>query len=133
MANKITSPQKGFTDAFIKYLKPQEKRYEIPDKGCSGLCIRVGKSGKKSFIWYYEDSETGKRKMLTLGRYGKGDTELSLAEARQALETTKIKHNAGELNTVSDTPKTVSELCDIFYKKKNLTLPTCTRSRFTSH
>ena len=58
--------------------------------------------------------------MLTLGRYGEGDSQLTLSKARKALETAKIKHDAGELHTVSDAPKTVSELCDVFYKKRIL-------------
>ena len=118
MANKIIAPLKGLTDAFIKHLKPQNKRYELTDKACPGLCVRVGTTGKKSFTWYYEDPETKKRKMLTLGRYGDGDSQLTLSKARKALETAKIKHVAGELNTVSNVPKTVSELCDIFYEKR---------------
>ena len=54
MAVKIIPPPKGLTDGFIKHLKIQDKRYEVPDKAYPGLCIRVGTSGKKSFAWYYQ-------------------------------------------------------------------------------
>ncbi len=120
MAIKIIPPAKGLTDAFIKHLKPQDKQYEVPDKACPGLRIRVGASGKKSFTWYYREPETNIRKMLTFGRYGAGDSQLTLSKARQALESAKIKHDAGDLNTISDTPKTVSDLCDVFYEKRIL-------------
>jgi len=120
MANKIIPPPKGLTDGFIRHLKPQGKQYEISDKACPGLCVRVGNSGKKSFTWYYREPETNKRKMKTFGRYGDGDDQLTLSAARKALETAKIKLDAGDLNTVSNTPKTVSELCDVFYEKRIL-------------
>ena len=120
MAIKIIPPAKGLSDVFIKHLKPQDKRYDVADKSCAGLRVRVGTTGKKTFIWFYNDTETRKLKMLTLGRYGEGDSQLTLSKARKALETAKIKHDAGELHTVSDAPKTVSELCDVFYKKRIL-------------
>jgi len=120
MADKIIAPPKGLTDTFIKHLKPQGKQYEVPDKACPGLCIRVGNSGKKSFTWYYKEPETNKRRMMTFGRYGTGDDQLTLSAARKALEAAKIKHDAGDLNTVSNTPKTVNELCDVFYEKRIL-------------
>ena len=120
MANKILTPSQGLTDAFIKHLKPQKNRYEIADKACKGLRLRVGTTGKKSFIWLYSDPYTKKLKLLTLGRYGEGDSQLTLIKAREKLLALKIKHDTDELDRVSDTPKTVSELCDIFYKKRIL-------------
>ncbi len=122
MANKIESPPKGFTDSFIRHLKPESERYELSDNGCNGLRIRVGTTGKKTFIWMYTDQDTKKLKRLTLGRYGNGDNQLSLSAARKALEKAKIKHEAGELITNNSTlvPKTVAELCDLFYKDRIL-------------
>ncbi len=120
MAAKIISPAKGLSDAFIQHLKPQDIRYEVADKSCPGLRVRIGTSGKKSFIWIYQDQETKKLKKITLGRYGDGDSQLTLSKARKALEVAKIKHDAGELHTVTDIPKTVSQLCDVFYDKRIL-------------
>jgi len=121
MTAKIIPPQKGLTDAFIKHLKPQESRYEVADNACAGLRVRIGTTGKKSFVWLYSDPETKKLKRLTLGRYGIGDDQLTLSTARKALETAKIKLDAGDLNNIaSNTPKTVSELCDVFYEKRIL-------------
>jgi len=120
MASKIISPPKGLTDGFIKHLKPQADRYEVADKSCNGLRIRVGATGKKTFVWLYSDPDTKKLKRLTLGRYGGGDDQLTLSAARKALETAKTKHDAGDLNTDSNTPKTVSNLCDVFYEKRIL-------------
>ncbi|NOQ14243.1 MAG: tyrosine-type recombinase/integrase [Methyloprofundus sp.] len=121
MTTKIIPPQKGLTDAFIKHLKPQTSRYEVADNACAGLRVRVGTTGKKSFVWLYSNPDTKKLKRLTLGRYGSGDDQLTLSKAREALETAKIKLDAGDLNnTASNTPKTVSELCDVFYEKRIL-------------
>ncbi len=121
MAAKILPPTNGLTDAFIKHLTTQDKRYDVADKVSKGLRIRVGTTGKKTFVWFYSDPATNKLKMLTLGRYGDGDSQLTLSAARKALETAKIKHDAGDLNELKTAiPKTVSELCDIFYKDRIL-------------
>lgn len=115
MATKIIPPQLGLTDAFIRHLKTQDKRYDVADKASPGLRVRVGTSGKKTFVWFYKDTEINKLKMMTLGRYGEGDNQLTLSAARKALETAKIKHDAGELNAVINVPTTVKELCEVFY------------------
>lgn len=122
MNHKILPPINGLTDAFIRHLKPQDKRYDVADKISKGLRIRVGTTGKKSFVWFYSDPQTNKLKMLTIGRYGDGDNQLTLSAARKALETAKTKHDAGELvnNNNAFIPKTVSELCDVFYKDRIL-------------
>ncbi|MEO1885064.1 MAG: tyrosine-type recombinase/integrase, partial [Methylococcales bacterium] len=121
MANKIITPVKGLTAGFIRHLKPQASRYEIADNACTGLRVRIGTTGKKTFVWLYSNPDDKKLKRLTLGRYGDGDDQLSLSAARKALETAKIKLDAGDLNsTASNTPKTVSELCDVFYEKRIL-------------
>lgn len=118
MAEKIIAPPKGLTDVFIKSLKVLDIRYEIADKACSGLRVRIGTTGKKSFVWIYKDPETEKLKKLTLGRYGTGDNQLTLSAARKALETAKVKHAAGELNTVSNVPTTIHELCEIYFTSR---------------
>lgn len=111
MANSIIAPVKGLTDVFISNLKPRDTRYEVSDLKCSGLRIRVGTSGKKTFIWMYKDSARNPKR-LTLGAY----PALSLSSARKALERAKIKHSAGELHsTLTSAPKTVKELCRLFY------------------
>lgn len=121
MASKILPPPNGLSDAFIKHLSTQDKRYDVADKTSKGLRIRVGTTGKKTFVWFYSDPETNKLKMLTLGRYGIGDNQLSLSAARKALESAKIKLDAGELHTTkATTPKTVSDLCEVFYKDRIL-------------
>jgi len=121
MTKKIIAPPKGLTDGFILHLKPQSKRYEVADTITKGLRVRVGTTGKKSFVWFYSEPSTKKLKMLTLGRYGTGDDQLSLAKAREALTAAKIKLDAGELHgTTSSTPKTVGELCEVFYKDRIL-------------
>lgn len=120
MASKIIAPPKGLTDGFIKHLKPQTERYEIADNSCNGLRVRIGTTGKKTFVWIYSDPDTKKLKRLTLGRYGDGDSQLTLSAARKALEIAKIKLDAGDLHSTSNIPKTVSDLCDVFYEKRIL-------------
>jgi len=120
MTIKITSPIRGLSDTFIRSLKPQSDRYEIADNACSGLRIRINKTGSKSFVWYYKDPSQGmKIKRLTLGRYGTGQDQLTLPAARKALKSAKYKLEGGELDSYTATaPKTVSELCDLFYKDR---------------
>ncbi|MCP3851054.1 MAG: DUF4102 domain-containing protein [Gammaproteobacteria bacterium] len=43
MSAQIIAPTNGFTDSFIKNLKSKEKDYELSDKGCKGLRIKVTK------------------------------------------------------------------------------------------
>jgi integrase len=63
------------TDTRIRSLKPTGKRYLVWD--ANGLGVRVGTSGKKSFVYTYR--EGSKVRWMTLGNY----PSLSLAEARE--------------------------------------------------
>lgn len=113
--SKITTPAKGFTAKFLDNLKPRDERYELADKACPGLRLRVTPAGRKSFVWYYNDD--GKNRVLTLGAYGKGDNCISLIEARKALATAKERHADGELvGAPADTPETVEALAEKFYE-----------------
>jgi integrase len=118
-AAKHTSPAKGFTPAFLDNLKPKAARYELPDNGKSGLRLRVEPSGRKSFVWYYKDGP--KTKVLTLGRYGNCEGCISLKAARDALDKAKERHRDGERPGPSpDSPKTVSDLAEVFYERRIL-------------
>jgi integrase len=63
------------TDTRIRSLKPTGNRYILWD--ANGLGIRVGTSGKKSFVYTYR--EGAKVRWMTLGNY----PAISLAEARE--------------------------------------------------
>ena len=55
------------TDAFVRSLKPREKRYDVYDAQLAGFGIRVSPLGTKSWIVL---SRNRQRKMrVTLGRY----------------------------------------------------------------
>jgi integrase len=113
------TPAKGFTPAFLDHLKPKDKRIELADKACPGLRLRLEPSGRKSFVWYYNDA--GKNRVLTLGRYGESESCLSLAQARKALQTAKERHaDGGSVLPTSDAPKTVKELAELFYTRRIL-------------
>lgn len=113
------APAKGFTPAFLDNLKPKDKRVELADKACPGLRLRLEPSGRKSFVWYYNDA--GKNRVLTLGRYGEGESCVSLAQARKALQTAKERHaDGGSVLPSTDAPKTVKELAELFYTRRIL-------------
>lgn len=120
MAKKIIPPKTGLTDSFLKGIKPLPYRCEAADPKTPGLRIRVNPTGKINFVWYYRDHTTGKNKVLTLGPYGDKDGQLTLKKAREALETAKKRHEAGELGGSADIPQTVTELAELFYKDRIL-------------
>jgi integrase len=113
------TPAKGFTTKFLDNLKPADKRIELADNGKAGLRLRLEPSGTRTFVWYYKDGP--KTRVLTLGRYGKGDGHISLKQARDQLDKAKERHREGERpGLVPDAPKTVEGLCEIFYKRRIL-------------
>ncbi|MEW8318764.1 MAG: site-specific integrase [Candidatus Thiodiazotropha sp.] len=114
------SPARGFTDQFLDNLPTASDRYELADKGCPGLRLRISKTGIKTFVWLYSDGSKTKR--LTLGRYGKNDGQLSLKKAREELYKAKDRHRAGmsPSSPDDDSPKTVRQLCGVFYSDRIL-------------
>jgi integrase len=71
--------KRGLTPLAIAALKKRATRYEVPDRGCTGLYVVVQPSGRKSFALRYRRPDTGKPAKLTL-RKG----TMTLAEARVA-------------------------------------------------
>lgn len=76
------------TDTRLRSLKPKPNRYLVWDQ--NGLGVRVGTSGKKSFVYTYRE---GKRvRWITLGTY----PQMSLADARfKHAEVLKAKAEGG--------------------------------------
>lgn len=71
------------TDRKIVSLKPKETRYEIADENDHGrgtLVLRVSPTGTKTFVFRYSIERKVRR--LTLGEYGIGNEQLTLAMAR---------------------------------------------------
>jgi len=110
---KHPTPVRGFTVKYLNNLKPSDKRFEIADKACPGLRLRVQPTGTKSFIWYYKVN--GKMKAVVLGKY----PALKLADARKALASAKEKREEGiSLVPAANTPVTVSDLAERFYERR---------------
>ena len=65
------------TDAFIRSLKPREKRYDVYDAQLAGFGIRVSPLGTKSWIVLSRNNQRKTR--VTLGRY----PQMLLNTARQ--------------------------------------------------
>lgn len=93
MANKIISPPNGFTSTFLNKLKPESKPYEISDKGCKGLRIKVSIAGTKTFLTTMRVD--GVRKVFTLGCY----PDFGLADAHTKLGEMKSQNKNGNLKT----------------------------------
>jgi integrase len=105
------TPKHGLTAKFLDNLTKPAKMYEISDRACIGLRIRVHPTGTKSFRWYYKN-DNGKNKALTLGNY----PATSIKQARIALDIVKEKHKLGGIvQPESGAPKTVKELADAFF------------------
>lgn len=68
-----------------------EKRTEISDESCSGLRVRVGPTGSKTFL-FKGRNKNGQLKTVTLGTY----PELSLKEARAKAEQIRKMLLSGE-------------------------------------
>ena len=93
MAKKIIPPVNGFTTTFLNNLKPQNKPYEVGDKGCKGLRIKISNTGSKAFLTTIRIDS--KRKVFTLGYY----PNLSLSDARKTLLQMKSGARNGKLIT----------------------------------
>jgi integrase len=71
----VANVRTGFTDSFLRHLRPHEKRYDVTDARRAGLQLRVFPSGEKSFQFRY--TVNGLTRRVTLGTY----PSLTLAEA----------------------------------------------------
>jgi len=79
----------ALTDIAIRNLKPKDRLYKAADR--DGLYLSILPSNLKSFRFDYRFD--GKRKTLTIGRYGADG--LSLVEAREKLSTIRRKLRDG--------------------------------------
>ena len=75
------------TDTRIRNLKPTGKRYVAWD--ANGLGVRVGTSGKKSFVYTYREGP--KVRWMTLGTY----PQMTVAEAREKHGRAMAAHEKG--------------------------------------
>ena len=98
------------TELQLDKLKAFDKPYDVKVHYSSGLYIRVGVSGLKSYRW--DRGRNQKPRHITYGHY----PALPLKEARDQHEKLQERYRDGavvEINT--DVPKTIKELSEIFY------------------
>lgn len=120
MANKESTETPKHLKPFsnhvdLKTRKPRDQRYEIAYLAEPTLRVRIGITGKKTFIWRVRHN--GGRKIVPLGNF----PALSIADAHTKLNGMKAKHREGLLfNVAENTPKTVNDLCERFYEKRIL-------------
>ena len=114
--------QMALTDIAIKNLKPRERLYKASDR--DGLYVSVMPSGLKSFRFDYRFD--GRRKTLTVGRYGAEG--ISLSEAREKLTTIRrrlrdgIDPGWGYSDGIGDgiEAQSISEFAEKWIEKANL-------------
>jgi integrase len=107
------------TDRSVASLKPNGQRYEVWDSARPALGVRVGNSGKKSWVYLYHWQ--GRPRRLTLGRYPKlsvAGAGLAFAHAFHQLEN-GIDPGATEVEKrrQARAMPTVRELGDEFLEK----------------
>lgn len=108
MATSKPTPIK--TELQLSKLKPSDKPFDVRVHYSSGLFVRVGTSGVKSFRW-----DRGRGQKPRIITYGQHPT-ISLKEARDTHEQLQQQYKEGvavEINI--DEPKTVQELSERFY------------------
>ncbi len=107
------------TDTQIAGLKARAKRYEVFDEGGRALAVRVGKSGKKSFVFLYHFG--GRLRRLTLGTYPKmrlADANIALGRARKQLE--EGNDPAAQMlaaRGAERSAETIEQLCDDYIER----------------
>ncbi|NQU72749.1 MAG: tyrosine-type recombinase/integrase, partial [Rhodospirillales bacterium] len=108
-----------FTDRGIAALRPKNDRYEVWEDGRTGLGMRVGKSGKRS--WVYMFRYGGKARRMTLGNYPRmtlADARVMHSNARKTLEkgedpgVIQVAHNQAERSE-----KTITDLIEEYLER----------------
>ena len=111
------------TDIGISRLKPKAKRYEVWEDGRTGFGVRVSVSGRKTFVYmYWRD---GKARRMTLGVYGNGPGQLSLADAHVKYAEAKKARAEGrdpgsetvETHQAEREAETVADLVELYLEK----------------
>ena len=106
-----------FTDVAIEALRPHGARYIVFEPGSTGLAVRVGLRGSKTWVWRYRTTGGVHRRMI-LGRY----PDMKLGEARVALEEARSTVRAGgdpvgeqrARKVAGAAAETVADLCQLY-------------------
>lgn len=121
-------PSKKLTDRMVFGLKPPPSgQVEISDSVIAGFGVRIGTTGRPTFIYRYR--KAGRRWRVTIGRYG----EMSLADARLRARQLIGKLAAGEDPACERVlPHTVGEFIDVFLQRHVSSLRPATQIQYRS-
>ena len=111
------------TDVGIRKLKPKAQRYEVWEDGRTGFGVRVAASGRATFIYMYWLDNKARR--MTLGVYGQGPGQFTLAAARVKHAEAKKAVSEGRDPAAESVTKrkvireaeTVGDLIDLYLEK----------------
>ena len=111
-------PSVKMNSLWLKNLKPTEnRRVDYFDRKQSGLCLRLGISGIKTFVVVYRLQGSRKKRRITLGRY----PALSLADARIQTRAVLVEvergNDPGRRKQEIIKAPTFEQLCDIYLEK----------------
>jgi hypothetical protein len=115
----VASERTGFTDSYLRHLKPREKRYDVTDARRRGLQLRVFPTGEKSFQFRY--TLNGQTRRVTFGPYPSvtlAEAHFKHAEAERQLDQGKDPAElAKEAKCAVREAGTVAELADEFMRR----------------
>jgi integrase len=115
----VANTRTGFTDSYLRHLKPREKRYDVTDARRRGLQLRVFPSGEKSFQFRY--TLHGQTRRVTFGPYPSvtlAEAHFKHAEAERLLDNGKDPADlAKDSKRAEREAGTVAELADEFMRR----------------
>ena len=114
-------PRRALTDRFCTHAKSREGEAQTDyfDESVVGLTLRVSRSGKKSWTYYY--TWGGRRVRITIGTY----PATSLGNARSKAEMAKANLEAGKdpRSSISATD-TLKRICEEYLEREGAALRT---------
>ena len=86
-------PKISMTDQWLKKLKPQDKQVDYFDTTLPGLGLRIGKTGKKTWVVMYRvKGQKTKRRLTLKEKY----PQLSLKDARIKAKAILVEADKGD-------------------------------------
>jgi len=136
----VTQKHGKLTDKKCRGAQPKSNRYDIRDSICSGLILRIQKTGKRSFVFRYTWGAS--RPEITIGQY----PVISLTDARETCENWRALIRKGvdprkPENLPQRSPRpmrpaltvTVAELCRDFRRIRYPQMRPSTRATYTAY
>ena len=108
-----------FTDSSIRAIKPKAERFEVWETNGKGFGLRVGQSGKKSWIYLYRFE--GRARRMTLGEYPGTNLAEAHEEHAKAKKTLSKGTDPGEKEQAKKAAHrnafTVTDLIDYYMER----------------